>query len=37
MADDLDAAGVTVGDDTVRKYLREAADLLPPESEKDRP
>jgi hypothetical protein len=33
IASDLADAGVPVSDDTVRKYLREAADLLPPEDE----
>jgi len=29
IVDDLERAGVAVGDDTVRKYLRQAADFLP--------
>jgi hypothetical protein len=28
---DLERCGVPLSDDTVRRYLREAADLLPPE------
>lgn len=37
IASDLAEAGVTVTDDTVRKYLREATDLLPPAGDESLP